>query len=60
MAQMFMNNGNSQAIREQLNEAKAWIDAFAPLGTARAELGRRSGTTALTVDLGLSAEGAPE
>ena len=32
MAQMFLNSGNSQAVREQLNEVKAWIDAFAPLG----------------------------
>jgi hypothetical protein len=54
MAQMFMNSGNSQAIREQLNEIKVWIDAFAPFGEARAELGRRAGRVALTVDLGLS------
>ena len=60
MAQMFMNSGDSQAIRERLNEAKAWIDAFAPLGTARAELGRRGGTTALSLDLGLSGPGTPE
>jgi hypothetical protein len=60
MAQMFMNRGNSQAIREQLNEIKVWIDAFAPFGEARAELGRRQGQTVLDVDLGLSGAGRPE
>ena len=60
MAQMFSNGSDSQAIRERLNEARTWIDAFAPLGTARAKLGRRAGTTALSVDLGLSGEAAPE
>ena len=60
MAQMFMNSSDSQAIRERLNEAKTWIDAFAPLGTARAELGRRGGTTSLSLDLGLSGEAATE
>ena len=33
---------------------------FAPLGTARADLGRRDGTTALSVDLGLSGAAAAE
>ena len=60
MAQMFMNNGNSRAIREQLNEIKVWIDAFAPFGAARAELARRDGRTVLDVDLGLSGAGRPE
>jgi hypothetical protein len=60
MAQMFMNSGNSQAIREQLNEIKVWIDAFAPFGEARVELGRREGRTVLDLDLGLSAAGRPE
>mgnify|MGYP003601703759 CR=1 FL=1 len=60
MAQMFSNGSDSQAIRERLNEAKTWIDAFAPLGTARAELGRRGGTTALSLDLGLSGAAATE
>ena len=60
MAQMFSNGSDSQAIRERLNEAKAWIDAFAPLGTARADLGRRDGTTALSLDLGLSGAAASE
>lgn len=60
MAQMFSNGSDSQAIRERLNEAKAWIDAFAPLGTARADLGRRDGTTALSLDLGLSGAAATE
>lgn len=55
MAQMFMDSDGSAAARRKLNEGKAWIDAFAPLGTARASLGRRAGTTALAVDLGLSA-----
>jgi hypothetical protein len=54
MAQVFMNSGNSQVAREQLNEAKAWIDSFAPFGQARAKLGRREGQTVLSVDLGLS------
>ena len=60
MAQMFSNGSDSQAIRERLNEAKAWIDAFAPLGTARADLGRRDGTTALSLDLGLSGAATSE
>lgn len=55
MAQMFLAGGNSRAAREQANEIKTWIDAFAPLGAARAELGRRGGRTTLAVDLGLSA-----
>ena len=55
MAQMFLNSGNSQAIREQLNEAKVWIDAFAPFGVARAEVGRQGETIVLRMDLGLSA-----
>lgn len=54
MAQMFLNSGHSQAIREQLNEIKAWIDAFVPLGEARIEIGRREGKTLLNLDLGLS------
>ena len=54
MAQMFLNSGNSQAVREQLNEAKTWIDAFAPFGTARAELGRQGEKVVLRMDLGLS------
>ncbi len=54
MAQMFLNSGNSQAVREQLNEAKAWIDAFAPFGVARAELSRQGEKIVLHVDLGLS------
>ena len=54
MAQVFMNSGSSQVAREQLNEAKAWIDSFASFGQARAELGRREGKTVLSVDLGLS------
>jgi len=58
MAQMFIEGGNSQVIRAQLNEAKAWIDALAPLGTARAALVRREGKTVLTLDLGLS-DGIP-
>ena len=57
MAQMFMNSGDSQEIRERLNDIKAWIDALAPLGAARAELSRREGRTALSLDLGLSASG---
>jgi len=58
MAQMFIGGGNSRDIREQLNDAKAWIDALAPFGSARAALGRREGKTVLTLDLGLS-EGSP-
>ena len=54
MAQMFLNSGNSQAVREQLNEAKTWIDAFAPFGSARAELGRQGEKVVLHMDLGLS------
>jgi hypothetical protein len=60
MAQMFMNSGNSQAIREQLNEAKVWIDALAPFGEARGELGRREGQTVLALDLGLSRAGGSD
>ncbi len=60
MVQMFLNGGNSQAIREQLNNARAWIDAFAPLAHARLALGRRHNQTTLTLDLGLSAAGAAE
>ena len=60
MVQMFLNGGNSQAIREQLNNARAWIDAFAPLAHARLALGRRQNQTTLTLDLGLSAAGATE
>ncbi len=54
MAQMFLNSGNSQAVREQLNEAKVWIDAFAPFGSAKAELGRQGEKIVLHMDLGLS------
>lgn len=60
MAQMFLNSGNSKEVREQLNEIKAWIDAFAPLGEGRASLGRRNGTTVLSMDLGLSGAAAAE
>ncbi len=60
MAQMFLNGGNSQAIRGRLNEAKAWIDALAPLGMARAQLGRRGEKTTVSVDLGLSGAVRPE
>jgi hypothetical protein len=60
MAQMFMNSGNSQAIREQLNEVKVWIEALAPFGEARAELGRRAGQTVLALDLGLSRAGGSD
>ncbi len=52
--------GGDPAVGEQLNAAKAWIDAFAPLGEARAALGRRGGTTELSLDLGLSGRGAAE
>ncbi len=54
MVQMFTPGGNSQEIREQLNEAKVWIEALAPFGTARATLSRKKGKTLLTLDLGLS------
>ena len=54
MAQMFLNSGDSQAVRERLNEIRTWIDAFAPLGEARAEIGRRGGKAVLDLDLGLS------
>jgi len=54
MVQMFTPGGNSQEIREQLNEAKVWIEALAPFGTARATLSRQEEKTRLTVDLGLS------
>ncbi len=54
MAQMFLAGGNSRDARERANEIKTWIDAFAPLGVARAKLGRRDGTTELVLDLGLS------
>jgi hypothetical protein len=60
MAQMFLNSRNSKGAREQLNEAKAWIDAFAPLGEARMHLGRREGKTVLSMDLGLSGTVRPE
>ena len=60
MAQMFMNSGDSREIRERLNDLKAWIDALAPLGEARAELGRPEGRTALSLDLGLSAAGGSD
>ena len=60
MAQMFIDNQGSMAARQKLNEAKAWIDAFAPFGTARAVLGRREGKTVLAVDLGLSGAAGPE
>lgn len=59
LAQMFMDGGNSLEIREQLNTVKAWIDAFVPFGTARAELGRRNGRTELSIGLGLSADEGP-
>jgi hypothetical protein len=55
MAQMFLDGGNSQEIRERLNQAKAWIEALAPFGAARASLARQEGKTILRVDLGLSA-----
>ena len=55
MAQALLGGGSTQEIRERLNEAKAWIDALAPLGEVRAELGRRGGKTELAVDFGLSA-----
>jgi hypothetical protein len=58
LAQVFLEGGSSQAVREQLNEAKAWIDAFAPFGEARWSLARRAGETTLAVDLGLSGAGA--
>lgn len=60
MARVFLDSGNSRASREQLNEAKTWIDAFAPFGEGRAELSRRNGQTVLALDLGLSGAGAPE
>ena len=60
MAQMFIDNQGSLAARRKMNQAKAWIDAFAPFGAARAALGRRAGKTVLAVDLGLSAAAAPE
>ena len=56
MAQALLGGGSTQEIRERLNEAKAWIDALAPLGEVRAELGRRGGKTELAVDFGLSGE----
>jgi len=52
MVQMFTPGGNSQEIREQLNEAKVWIEALAPFGTARVTLGRQDGKTTLQIDLG--------
>ena len=55
MAQAILGGGSTQEIRERLNEAKAWIDALAPFGEVRAELGRRAGRTELAVDFGLSA-----
>ena len=54
MAQVFMNSGNSQAARQQLNEIKAWVDYFAPFGQARANVGRRDGKAVMAIDLGLS------
>lgn len=60
MAQVFLDSGASRASRAQLNEAKAWVDAFAPFGEGRAELSRRAGQTVLALDLGLSGAGAPE
>ena len=54
MAQLFLNGGNSQAVREQLNLVRTWIDAFAPFGQARAALDRRGPRTELVLDLGLS------
>jgi hypothetical protein len=57
MAQVFAGGGQSQAVREQLNEVKAWIDAFAPFGEGRWSLARRAGETILSVDLGLSGGG---
>lgn len=52
MAQMFLEGGKSLDIREQLNEAKAWIGALAPFGTARATLGRQEEKSILTVEFG--------
>lgn len=60
MVQMFMSGGNTHDIRAQLNDARAWIDAFAPLASARLELGRRQNQTTLTLDLGLSPAEATE
>jgi hypothetical protein len=60
MAQMFMDGGDTLAIREQLNQVKTWIDALAPFGTAHAELGRRQGKTVLSVELGLSGPGGSD
>lgn len=54
MAQVFMGGGSSQAAREQLNEVKAWVDAFMPFGEAHWSLSRQVGPTTLAVDLGLS------
>ena len=54
MAQMFLG-GNSQELREQLNALRAWVDAFAPLGEARARLEGRKPGAVLALDLGLSA-----
>ena len=57
---MISDKQGSLAARRKMNQAKAWIDAFAPFGAARAGLGRRAGKTVLAVDLGLSAAAAPE
>ncbi len=54
MAQMFLEGGDSRAVREQLNEYRTWIDALAPFGQARAHLNRRAGQSMLSLDLGLS------
>ena len=60
MAQMFFDGGQPAALRERLEAAKAWIDALAPFGTARASLGHGAGQTALFLDLGLSAATASD
>ncbi|NLG35005.1 MAG: hypothetical protein GX548_06600 [Lentisphaerae bacterium] len=57
MAQMFLDGGSSPEMRERLNEAKTWIDAFVPFGTARARVERRDGRAALSLDLGLFPDG---
>lgn len=46
--------GGDAASAAQLNEAKAWIEAFEPFGEARAGLGRRDGHTTFSLVLGLS------
>lgn len=50
--------GGDAEVGRRLNEAKVWIEAFEPFREARAQLGRRDGATALTVDLGLSGAAA--